>query len=500
MSVMRTVKVGAVAHRIATTILVLTASLGKGMAQTDLAQQRRALQDDLATQRAVAIAVERRIANEREKQLFDQLSQRDTQYRQLARDQTRTQHERDGARSELAKVVAERDRLVNQISQRDRDYANEVNEFRRQIGGLTETANPALQAALQRYADGDRVGALPVIDQIIRAENRAAEVATNIRAAVKLRQVASLALDMKDRGELSTSDVLTRWEEVQKLDPGHHWGWVELRRLYAEAGQLQDARRAADQALATAADARARSVALNELGDVLVASGELAAARARFEEGLVIRQGLVEANRASAAAQRDVSISLNRLGDVLVATGDLATARARFEESLLIRSQLANANPASAAAQRDLAMSLERLGDVLVAAGDLATAKERFQKSLVIREGLAEANRASTAAKRDVSVSLNKLGGVLMAAGELVPARVRFEHSSAILQQLAKANPASAAAQRDVLLSYVKLGEATGEKQWWRAALEVAERLSREGRLAPRDAGLMLFLLEKARD
>jgi len=125
--------------------------------------ESRKLQDDLTAQRAAAIARERRLADERELQLFDQLDQRDKRLRALSRDLTRTQLDRDTARTELSAVVLERSRLVEEIARRDRAYAAEIAEFRRQITGLTETQNPELRAALQRYADGDRVGAFPII-------------------------------------------------------------------------------------------------------------------------------------------------------------------------------------------------------------------------------------------------------------------------------------------------------------------------------------------------
>jgi tetratricopeptide (TPR) repeat protein len=323
------------------------------LAQDDISTKLRTLQADLTSQRAAVIARERRLADEREEHLFAELDQRDKRLRALMRDLNRTQQERNSARSDLAAVVAERSRLVEEIAGRDRAYAAEIAEFRRQIARLTETHDPTLQAALQRYADGDRVGAFPVIQDIIRAENRAAEVATSVRNATRLRQVAALALDMKDRGEKTTADVLALWQEAQYLDPSFHWGWVALRRLQSEAGKLAEARTAAERSLATAGNDRELSVALSELGDVMVAAGDLKSARERFEHSLEIDQRLAKANPSSAEAQRDVSVSLERLGDVLVATGDLKSARERFEQSLEIRQWLAKANPISAAAQRD---------------------------------------------------------------------------------------------------------------------------------------------------
>jgi hypothetical protein len=48
----------------------------------------------------------------------------------------------------------------------------------------------------------------------------------------------------------------------------------------------------------------------------------------------------------------------------LVAAGDLAGARTRYERSLAIAERLAQANPTSAAAQRDVLVSYRRMAQV----------------------------------------------------------------------------------------------------------------------------------------
>ena len=35
-----------------------------------------------------------------------------------------------------------------------------------------------------------------------------------------------LAIDMNDRGELATSDVIAMYEEAQKLNPDQQWGSI----------------------------------------------------------------------------------------------------------------------------------------------------------------------------------------------------------------------------------------------------------------------------------
>jgi Flp pilus assembly protein TadD len=119
---------------------------------------------------------------------------------------------------------------------------------------------------------------------------------------------------------------------------------------------------------------------------VAVQAGDLAGAKARFEEGLGIARKLAQVNPTSAEAQRDVSISLDRLGDVAVQAGDLAGAKARFEEGLGIRRKLAQANPTSAQAQRDVVFSLFKLG---TATRDRALLREALQ----VARGLAQTGR-----------------------------------------------------------------------------------------------------------
>ena len=100
------------------------------------------------------------------------------------------------------------------------------------------------------------------------------------------------------------------------------------------------------------------------------------------------------------------------LGDVLVAQGDLAGAKQRYQESLEIRKRLSAADPSSASLQRDVSLSLNKLGDVLVAQGDLAGAKQRYQESLEIRKRLSAADPSSASLQRDVTASLWRLAGI----------------------------------------------------------------------------------------
>ena len=95
----------------------------------------------------------------------------------------------------------------------------------------------------------------------------------------------------------------------------------------AQAVPRHKAKAAAQRAADVAEDERDRSVALHELGDVLVAQGDLAGARTLIQESLDIFERLATADFSSAALQHDLSVSLTTLGRVLVRQGDLAGAR-----------------------------------------------------------------------------------------------------------------------------------------------------------------------------
>ena len=64
-------------------------------------------------------------------------------------------------------------------------------------------------------------------------------------------------------------------------------------------------------------------------------------------------RSLAAADPANTEWQRDLSISHERLGDVAVAAGDLAAARAAYQASLNIRTQLVAADPANTEWQRE---------------------------------------------------------------------------------------------------------------------------------------------------
>jgi tetratricopeptide (TPR) repeat protein len=431
----------------------------------DLNAEQRVLIAQLTADKAITVARERRIAEADQEKLYEQLKVKDQALRVAKRQAAGNAAELAEVRKARGQIARERQALVAALADRDRTLAAEVRAYREVVTGIATSPDPRKQQALQRFADGEQREALADLDVILDAERAAQLKAVDIQDAAKRRPVAALALQAHDQGKVTLDEVIGRYEQLTRLDPGMTWDWIYLGWLYTERGQLDQARQSAESAYRSLAggDGRNRMVVLSALGDVAVQTGDLAGARARFEECLAIARKLAHDNPSSAAAQRDVSVSLERLGNVAVEAGDLAGARARFEECLAIDRKLAKDNSSSAQAQRDVSVDLDKLGDVAVEAGDLAGARARFEESLTVRRKLAKDNPTSAEAQRDVSVDLERLGTVAVEAGDLAGARARFEECLAILRKLAKDNPNSAQAQRDVSVSLNNLGDVAVE-------------------------------------
>ncbi|MFN7390328.1 tetratricopeptide repeat protein, partial [Brevundimonas sp.] len=367
---------------------------------------------------------------------------------EIAALQTRlTEAEMRGA-AELARLQAElieaREALVADLAARDRAYADEIAVFRREVTAIASTAEGA--AALARYNAGDRVGAIAVLDRLIRARDAARQTRVAIEGAAERRQVATLALDARAKSDpaFDTGAVIARFEEVVRLDPGEYMDWFQLVQLYIAAGRRADALAAAERLEALADNEQDRSVALTFTADILRSEGDRAGALSRYQRSLEIVERLSAADPASADLAREVSVSLNMIGDVLLSEGDRAGALSRYQRSLEIWERLSAADPASAHLARGATVPLDRIGDVLLSEGDRAGALSRYQRSLDIAERLSAADPASADLARDVSVSLNKIGDVLLSEGDRAGALSRYQRSLEIRERLSAADPASA--------------------------------------------------------
>ncbi len=258
----------------------------------------------------------------------------------------------DDLKTQLAAVTAQLDRLAAQNVAAGGAPLDAGARQRRDTAAaeIVAEATPAANEAARELAAGDIAGAIATLERDARGDIAA--------AAEKWRRIGALVLGV------DTAKARAAYEEAFKLQPNDFWTCIELCRLRREAGDLNAARDAALAAEHAAGDERERSVAADEVGDVLREGGDLAGAKARYEAGLGVRERLARDNPGSAEAQRDLSISYERLGDVLEAQGDIAGAIARYARSHPIARAIADANPSHPGLARDAEITERRLAEL----------------------------------------------------------------------------------------------------------------------------------------
>ena len=216
----------------------------------------------------------------------------------------------DARTAELEAARADLARLADTIAAKDADARAQIDALRREAQNLAAQASQEKLAALQQFADGDRVGAEPLLEELDAAQDRAIESAANIRRAELKREDAGRLDIMRAHGERTLAAVIQRWETVVALDASQTHDWLTLSYLYKTAGRLPDARKAAEQAVTTAPGPRERARALSALGDVKYAQGDTVGALAVYGEGLDARRKLAAALPGDALMQQGLAISL----------------------------------------------------------------------------------------------------------------------------------------------------------------------------------------------
>ncbi len=343
----------------------------------------------------------------------------------------------------------------------DRQKQRIVELYGKYLARTTTIAAPIVEASIRNLAESadDQLLAMALRD--MAGEDRAKVVAEReeqlegdvARTAGQFRELASVAaLD-------SIANAVRLYRRAADLDPGDVWTWIALARLHEAAGNLGDARRAAEAARQYAEDARDQMAAHSELGDICIAEGALTSAKEHFHAAMQVAVAAAAADPENEVKMHDLSVAQDKLGGIERITGDLAAAGERFRASLAICEALVIREPGKAEWQRGLSISHEKLGDIEKAGGDLDVARSRYATSLTIREDLALREPGNAEWQRDLSVSYNKLGDIEMWTGQLDAARERYVASLVIREGLASREPGNAEWQRDLSVSHNKLGD-----------------------------------------
>ncbi len=513
-------------------VLGLLVSGAASLAQPSVAAQadREAVIRGLQATYEVALIRERKLADDRETALIGALEARLKQARasaQAARGQSQA------ALAELAAARADYVRLAAQLTDRNASIQADVAAYHAQVQVAAAKASPEKLAALQRFADGDRLGAWPQIAALAATEDKAPGATVASRAA-SLRQLAALRDVMRAHGEATTADVLALYDQAADLDPSHFATHIARARLAHDLGDLARAKAAAEQAarvattegeralayrwvgeqasgqgdFAAAADDYRQALAilrraaandasattqsslasaLQDQGDLLVQTGDFKGARASYDEGLAIRQRLADADPANAGLQDLVASFFQRIGDLDEKVGDLAGARTALEQALAIRQRLSASDPSNTDLQYFLSGILRRVGDLALKQGDLATARTDYQQCLTIRRRLSAANPASAQLQEAVSLDLEDIAAVAFAQNDTAEAAGDLKESLAIRRRLAAADPTNAPMQQLILRALARLARIAGSGVSWKDVADQYRTIAAAGHLTPGD-------------
>ena len=279
-------------------------------------------------------------------------------------------------------------------------------------------------------------------------------------------------------------------------------------------------------ALAGSEDAGSLSIVsegLQNIGEVLVAQGDLSGAADALRQSLAFRRRLCEIDRNCEQRRRDVDRSIERLGDVLIlkstlsgfysdhrpndassgrsadhglarlkaigdaleARGDWAGALALFREYLETQRKRMAQKPEDAAALGDLTWTLGAVGRVHKAQGDLSAALAALSEALDARRALAARSPSHSARQLDLSFSLMAVGEVLEARADLSGALSAYQEAAALRRQLCEVDPSNNGLRCDLAACLIRIGESlerkadrVGALNPYREALEVARHLS----------------------
>ncbi len=489
---------------------------------------RQALVQGLQAQYEIALIRERKIADDRETQLIATL---ETRLKAARAQADAAKGDARAANAALVLARADYARLATRIAQKDPATQSDVAAYQAQAETVAAQASPQKLAALQRFADGDRLGAWPIIQSLTDAAIKSAGPAQQAR---DLRQLAELRAVMRAHGEATTAEVLDLYDRAAALDPSHFKTQVERVRLARDSGDLVRARAAAAQALNISTNDGERAAAqrmvgeiatdqhdyaaakpaleqalaifrrlaasdptaanqgevawvLQDQGDLLVLNSAYNAARAALSESLAIRQRLATADPTDASLQDYIGSDYQRLGDLDEKLGNLKGARADFEAGLAVRQKISAADPTNTDLQYYASAFLRRLGDLAEKQGDLAGARKAYEDCLAIRQRLSATDPSSAQLQNAVALDLEDLAGVAFSQNDLTTARADYDACLAIRRQLADADPTNAALQQLILRAMARSARVAGSSVSWRDVAVQYERIDKAHQLTPGD-------------
>jgi tetratricopeptide (TPR) repeat protein len=355
-----------------------------------------------------------------------------------------------------AELANKERKIVELLAQQDASYAREISVYGDAVKSIAST--PEGLAVLGRFNSGDQVGAIAILDDLRKARDAARMARVNQESASEARQIAALALEARASGNLTTADLIDRFEEITRLDGSEASDWITLSGLYRDAGNSPKAAAAAQKALNLAPDAATKADALKTLGAIEFDQGKLPDAEARLAQSASLLRDLAK-DHPDAGRYQDGLADLYKLqGRVLRDRGNLASVVPVYNQALAAVDKLIAAEPDSSAAQWKRATILTDLGSVQKEQGELGEALNLFREALHIETHLLSDSPDTLSWQEDYSHLQSLIASTELQAGGVAEELDLFRKRETELKGLLARDPSHAVWTHALALNHLDIG------------------------------------------
>ncbi len=403
----------------------------------------------LEAQYAAVLIKDRKLADDRETRLLTAAEARLTKARaELSAVKRESVAELGAARADYARLAAG-------IVLRDAAAQAEIEAYRAEAEQRVAQATPDELAALQQFADGDRLVAEPVLMAIREARKRATLKAAQMSIARDERATADEHDVMWEHGEATMLEVMKLYEAAAEDDPDDwktNWEIGELSRMQYD---YDHAAAAFARAAAVARTDREREAASRLLGAAQRHQAKLSDADKNLRLALDLSLKLAAAEPKSVAAVNDLVLCYLDLGELREAQGDMKGAMASFKSGLAAASQ---ADASSTKILLLIAEANERIGGVLYAGGGAKAALPSHQAELEFARRAAAIDPKSLLARYYQGRAFLLIGYDYGGLGDKTAQLASYEASNRIFSELAAEDPTATDYQLQLALGFQAIG------------------------------------------
>lgn len=201
-----------------------------------------------------------------------------------------------------------------------------------------------------------------------------------------------------------------------------------------------------------------RAESANWIGQVLFEQGDLDGALAVWQGELGQAQAEIAAQPGDPRWQHVLAEANHNVGTVLDVKGDVPGALRSYRECLRIQRLLAAAQPGDRTVRTEMVATLAWVSNSLEQLGDLAGALTLRREHLAIQEHLTALDPGNPIYRQDLASAQGFLAGLLAVTGNRPEARALYEKGLAIITDLAAKDPANTELQRWLAAFHSALG------------------------------------------